>query len=71
MKLIFPESQLDKLRYRLRENPEANGVQLTSDELVDIMSSLLEDEDSNAVLIGNRSNRIFMIDGRTIKVDLV
>lgn len=71
MKLTYPMSQLTALRTRLRENPEATGVTLTSDELVDIISDLLTANDANAVLIGNSSHRIFRIDDRTIEVKLV
>lgn len=70
MNLLYPVSQLTMLRTRLRQNPEATGVILTSDELVDIIGELLESSDSNAVLIGKPSNKIFMIDGRTIEVKL-
>jgi hypothetical protein len=69
MRLIFPESQLIKMRHSLRANPDATGVELTSAELVDIYDELLANEDSNCVLISG--HREFHIDGRKIKIEVI
>jgi len=70
MRLEFPVSTLSTLRAKLRQNPEATGVVVTQDELIDLVDELLADGDSNAILLGAKPQRMFMIDNRTIQVSV-
>ena len=70
MRLEFPVSTLSTLRAKLRQNPEATGVVVTQDELIDLVDELLANGDSNAVLLGAKPRRMFMIDNRTIHVSV-
>ena len=67
LKLLFNESQLEKLRRMLAENPDAIAVVLTDAERANIYEALLTNNDSNCIFM-YEAQSFFYFNGRKIGI---